>query len=115
MRKNIASAIDAFHNHEGYRDKTCSTNGQTIFSYDMPIAERHGATVGILTPEEAPSATTRAQVRAVFASLGCNPGVTLMSRTELAELAYQRSQQATGAGDYEPRGRGDREDFHADG
>ena len=115
MRKNIASVIDAFHAYDGYRDKTCSTNGQTIFSYNMPIAERFRATVGILKPEQAPTATTRAQVRAVFAALAGNPGVTLMTREELAELAYQRGRDAMSEADYTSPSRGDREDFHADG
>lgn len=77
MRKNIASVIDAFHNHEPYREKTCRTDGKVVYSYNMVIAVRaaDGAVV-VVDPKHAPSATTRSHMRAVLAAF---PGARVMA------------------------------------
>lgn len=67
MRKNMRKVIEAFLKREaaiGDSKKTCSTNGNVIWSYVMPIA-RHGddGVVYLLEYNEAPSVTTRRQVQ----------------------------------------------------
>lgn len=120
MRKNIASVIDAFHSHETYQDRTCRTDGTVVYSlagetvfgtpaYALPIAVRRGATVYVLEPSESPSRTTTAQIRAVLSAF---PDARIAGDERM--LRHLMSEDAD---DDEPsgQGRGDREDFHADG
>ena len=66
MRKNISNVIDAFKNGFAHKERTCSTDGTTIKSYAMTIAERNlDGSVWVIDRGEAPSATTRSQVDAV--------------------------------------------------
>ncbi len=113
MRKNIASVIDAFHSHETYQDKTCRTDGTVVYSYELPIAVRRGATVYVLEPSESPSRTTTAQIRAVLSAF---PGARIAGDERM--IRYLMSDEADEADKEEPRlttSRGAREDFHADG
>jgi hypothetical protein len=66
MRKNIKAVIAAFINGESLDKGTCSTDGKTIWSYQMEIAHKmsDGAVV-VLPRERGPSVTTRSQIDAV--------------------------------------------------
>lgn len=112
MHKNIASVIDAFHSHETYQDKTCRTDGRVIYSYALPIAVRHGATVYVLDPSESPSRTTTAQIRAVLAAL---PGARTAGDEGMLRSLMVEDEECRAAEHECGPGRGDREDFHADG
>jgi len=73
MRKNMAKVIEAFKSGRaaiGDTKRTCSTDGNTIWSYAMPIAWRNpDGTIGVVAYEKAPSQTTRTQVRACMVAL----------------------------------------------
>lgn len=66
MRKNISNVISAFNKGFAHSERTCSTDGTTIKSYAMTIAERNlDGSVWVIDRGEAPSATTRGQIDAV--------------------------------------------------
>lgn len=69
MRKNLQNVLKAFLNgeaHKGDYKNTCSTDGVTIYSYDMPIARRiFDDSVELIAVKECPSVTTRSQVHAL--------------------------------------------------
>jgi hypothetical protein len=77
MRKNIEKVIAAFKagkSASGDSKKTCSTDGERIYSYAMRIAERHDdGSIWILPYESAPSVTTKSHVRAVAFGLRAEP------------------------------------------
>lgn len=79
MRKNIARVIKAFR--EGYQDHgdskwTCSTDGQTIWSYKMRIAWREpDGSVKVVPVSDGPSVTTKSQIRAILLALDHSPSV----------------------------------------
>lgn len=65
MRKNLQKVMKAFLKGEsakGDAKNTCSTDGITIYSYDMPIARRVYGGVEIIRRDKAPSNTTRSQI-----------------------------------------------------
>ena len=68
MRANIKKVIEAFTAGEpasGDSKRTCSTNGYTIFSYEMPIAWRLlDGSVVVAEYDAGPSRTTKSQIRA---------------------------------------------------
>lgn len=66
-RKNITSVIKAFREKRSKREDTCHTDGDTIWSYGLPIASRIRGEVFVLDPKESPSRTTTGQIRAVLA------------------------------------------------
>lgn len=71
MRKNISKVIQAFQAGKGFFDKTCSTDGNRIFSYRMQIAERlEDGSVSIVSESESPSKTTTTHIRAVSLVFG---------------------------------------------
>ncbi len=65
MRKNIEKVIAAFIAGNAANEKTCMTDGTVLYSYAMPIAAKTGDGIFVVKDSAAPSATTRAQVRAV--------------------------------------------------
>lgn len=69
MRKNISKVIEAFKaGREAIGDskRSCSTDGTTVYSYRMPIARRvSGGAIVIVAYDDAPTPTTRSQVRAL--------------------------------------------------
>ena len=68
MRKNISKVIEAFKLRKpakGDSKGTCSTDGNTIYSYAMPIARRDSdGSINVIARGTAPSVTTRSQVDA---------------------------------------------------
>jgi hypothetical protein len=74
MRKNIEKVIKAFTSGvsaQGDSKRTCWTDGNSIYSYNMVIAKKNpGFTshynVTVINPECAPSRTTRGQIRAIL-------------------------------------------------
>jgi len=65
MRKNILSVIRAFLRRECKNERTCSTDGSRIYSYNMMIVEAlEDGTVWIASERESPSRTTTSQLRA---------------------------------------------------
>lgn len=71
MRKNIATIIEAFKNRKRASDKTCSTDGENIFSYAMKIASRDENGVVVIVPyDSAPSRTTASMIRACMDAFG---------------------------------------------
>jgi len=76
MRKNIASVIDAWNSEETHREKTCRTDGTTIWSYELPIATRTPkGNIELLIrdygkkPNGDVSTVTRSQIDAIAASM----------------------------------------------
>lgn len=73
MRKNLQKVVEAFQHHTakvGDAKRTCSTDGQSIFSYRMEIARRlPNGKVALLEYKKAPSQTTRSQVSALSFAL----------------------------------------------
>lgn len=67
-RQNITAVIDAFRAGRAKREATCSTDGDTLYSYGLPIASRRGGEVEVLDISESPSRTTSSQIRAVAAA-----------------------------------------------
>jgi uncharacterized Zn finger protein (UPF0148 family) len=67
-RKNVSAVINAFEARRPKREATCSTDGDTVYSYGLPIASRIHGEVVVLDPKESPSATTSGQIRAVLAA-----------------------------------------------
>lgn len=71
MRKNIATVICAFSQSDsavGDSKKTCSTNGEEIYSYNMLIARRKDERIQVIKKDRSPSRTTSMQVNAVMSS-----------------------------------------------
>jgi len=66
-RQNITKVISAFRSGRPHREDTCHTDGQTVWSYGLPIASRIGGQVVVLDKIESPSRTTSGQIRAVMA------------------------------------------------
>lgn len=74
MRKNMLKVLEAFKDGReaiGDSKRTCWTDGKTIWSYDMPIAQRlfnetSPPTVEVIDREKGPSRTTRAQIAAMW-------------------------------------------------
>lgn len=68
MRKNIERVIVAFlqgNARNGDSKHTCWTDGDTVYSYAMPIAWREPDGSVVVVPYDAgPSRTTRSQIRA---------------------------------------------------
>ncbi len=65
MRKNIEKVLAAFVAGRAATGKSCHTDGTTVWSYNMPIAGRDDeGYIWVIPYNEAPSATTRSQVRA---------------------------------------------------
>lgn len=73
MRKNVAKVIEAFRNRReaiGDSKRTIWTDGHSVFSYKMVIAfygkwEFQKPCVYVCHYDDAPSATTRTQIRAL--------------------------------------------------
>lgn len=69
MRKNAEKVIAAFNDGKpakGDSKATIRTDGDTVWSYAMPIAGfMPDGTLWILSYDKAPTATTRSQVRAL--------------------------------------------------
>ena len=67
MRRNIEKTITAFLTGRSHKERTCSTDGQVLKSYLMPIAYRNPDTGVVLLVEESasPSSTTDSQIRAL--------------------------------------------------
>jgi hypothetical protein len=67
MRKNIQKVLSAFNVRQsaaGDSKKTCWTDGTTLYSYAMPIAWWDAGKVKVIAYTDAPSRTTKSQVRA---------------------------------------------------
>lgn len=65
MRKNIQAVLEAFEAGKSRDEKTCSTDGTTIFSYMMPIVTRQpSGRIAIVRYEQGPSRTTKSQIAA---------------------------------------------------
>lgn len=67
MRKNITKVINAFQKKKsivGDKRRTCSTDGEKIYSYRMVIAERVNDEIFIADVEASPSVTTTQQINA---------------------------------------------------
>lgn len=72
MRKNAQAVIEAFNAGKAKHGETIRTDGRTIWSYAMPIAEvRSDGSIWILPYEDAPTNTTRSHVRACETLVEC--------------------------------------------
>ncbi len=69
MRKNIAKVIQAFEAGGTHTEKTCRTDGRSVWSYNMLIAFKGTGSksdiVYVIDRTEAPSNTTRGQIDAI--------------------------------------------------
>jgi len=63
MRKNIAKVINAFTIGESCNEKTCSTDGKIIYSYNLPIAKK--THYGMLIRDRWTTKTTNSQIAAL--------------------------------------------------
>ncbi len=67
MRKNIAAVIEAFKASKPCKGETCSTDGNIIYSYQLPIAHRVGTGGVLIIPvSNGESKTTRGHIRACW-------------------------------------------------
>lgn len=89
MRKNMKAVIDAFRKGESHTEKTCRTDGKTIWSYALEIAQKMSdGTVVVLPVERSPSRTTTSQIRAIAASL-CSCGSASEPTLEAGRDGYR--------------------------
>lgn len=66
MRKNIQTVLAAWWAGKPCKQKTCSTDGRTVYSYALPVARKATRPGGpVLVRSSGPSQTTRHQIRAV--------------------------------------------------
>ena len=65
MRKNMINVIEAFKAGKSCSEKSCSTDGVRVYSYQMIIAEKVDGAVKVVPVEKAPSNTTRSQIYAL--------------------------------------------------
>jgi hypothetical protein len=72
----MREVIDAFLAGKAKNGETCSTNGETIFSYRLPIAARRGGRLLVLDRKHSPSNTTSGQISACMFAL---PGAEVVS------------------------------------
>ena len=71
MRKNIQNVITAWFRGRSHSERTCSTDGVTLYSYAMPIAKRIGTDeIQVVQDSAGPSSTTTSQIRAVAYMVG---------------------------------------------
>ena len=69
-RKNVSAVIDAFLAGRRHSEKTCSTDGERIYSYSLPIAARlENGHVVVLDKARSPSSTTSSQINAVLSAI----------------------------------------------
>jgi hypothetical protein len=69
MRKNMSNVIESFVAGRSAQEKTCRTDGETVWSYEMPIAHRAvSGTVYVVECARSLTNTTRSQVRALESS-----------------------------------------------
>lgn len=84
MRQNASKVIEGFKAGVaavGDSKRTISTDGKTIFSYKMPIACRlPSGVIRVVSLSEAPSVTTKSQIRAIMAAFPDAVPVTLLSQ-----------------------------------
>lgn len=87
MRKNIEKVIRAFEAGGTHNEKTCRTDGRSVWSYNMPIAFKGAGSksdiVYVIDRSEAPSVTTRGQIDAVTNSL---PDIVTLSYQDFRRL-----------------------------
>lgn len=66
MRRNIERVLKHFEQGRAHTERTCSTDGQIVYSYRLPIAFRdRDGSVSVLDPSRSPSRTTSSQISAV--------------------------------------------------
>ena len=68
MTKDIARVIQAFKDRKSAHGKNCSTDGNTIYSYQMVIARWKDCAdthVQVIGERQSPSKTTTTHIRAV--------------------------------------------------
>lgn len=66
MRRNVENIVKAFISGRRGGNVTLSTDGDTVFSYDMPIAQRlRNGSLEVITRDQGPSATTRTHIAGV--------------------------------------------------
>lgn len=89
MRRNIEKTINAFLTGRPHKERICSTDGQVLKSYLMPIAYREPKTNTVLLVEESfsPSQTTDAHIRAIdFTCAIINIPVKRISTNQLQRI-----------------------------
>lgn len=87
-RKNVSAVINAFEAGRSHSEATCSTDGDFIYSYALPIAARISGEIRVLDPKESPSATTSGQIRAVMAAFpAARPTFSITALPGYAALA----------------------------
>jgi len=72
MRKNIETILNHFFGGFPKDQDTCSTDGQTIYSYSEPIVKRQGNEILVL--DKYPTRTTQGQINACKLYLKDEPG-----------------------------------------
>lgn len=89
MRANMRKVLDLFlvgRPGQGDSKRTVHTDGTTMWSYSMPIATRiKSGKIQIAPVEQAPTRTTRSQIRALHDAL--HAGEFLDTKVEIKRLA----------------------------
>lgn len=94
MRKNITKILEAFVEGKGAIQKTCRTDGKTIWSYNMPICQKlpDGS---IELVESGPSLTTNGQISACYLYLHLSDVEVVRVKEIDPDYQYRRIQSKT--------------------
>ncbi len=89
MRANINGVIAAFIAGKAKGERTCSTDGSTIFSYSLAIAGRRPDGTVWIAPRRSSTATTNSQISACYQMLGiCREHADCRDNEELARACF---------------------------
>ena len=90
MRKNIQQIASSFLKQLPLHQTTCSTDGNVVLSYAMPIAIRIETTneIYVVDPVDSPSVTTSSQISGIVQALVFNN--TPFKRASLANMKRLR-------------------------
>lgn len=111
MRKNISKVMEAFaagKHIDGDSKRTISTDGNTVFSYDMPIAQRcRNGSLEIIARSAGPTNTTRSHIAGASYWLESNGHMPREVATLSGHKAHVFRDRA-GRGNYRDRADGNR-------
>lgn len=96
MRKNVARIMDAFLVGRAASDRAIHTDGHTVWSYDMPIAQRTDAGIECVGLRQAPTMTTKMHVSSAqaYLALAGYPYTPVTVLTGRAPHVFRRQQGA---------------------
>lgn len=90
MRKNVQKVMEAFDVGRASGGTTVYTDGNTVFSYDMPIAQRIDGRIEVIT--DGPTMTTKQHIGAVrsYLAFARAPHATVENLTGRAPHVFRR-------------------------